>query len=140
MVHANSVDSWRSALDAHADVIAHGLWVWPGDFGNSAPPKAANDVIADAARSGTYVQPTMQTVAGERAMIDPSLLDDPRLTMSLPPPVIAYLRSAEGAKARTAALEEYRKASPPPGFEPLLKAAIERTRATFNLMLQEHIR
>src|SRR5215469_5649591 len=25
--HANSVDSWRSALDAHADIIAHGLWV-----------------------------------------------------------------------------------------------------------------
>jgi imidazolonepropionase-like amidohydrolase len=25
MVHANSVDSWRSALDAHADIIAHGL-------------------------------------------------------------------------------------------------------------------
>src|SRR5580704_658827 len=33
IVHATSVDNWRSALDAHADVIAHGLWVWPGDFG-----------------------------------------------------------------------------------------------------------
>jgi len=25
MVHATSVDSWRSALDAHTDIIAHGL-------------------------------------------------------------------------------------------------------------------
>jgi imidazolonepropionase-like amidohydrolase len=139
MVHANSVDSWRSALDAHADIIAHGLWVWPGDFGNSVPPPAASDVIADAARSGTHVQPTLQTVAGERAIIDPSLLDDPRLTMALPPAVIVYLRSAEGVKARTAVLEEYRKASPSPGFEPLLKAAIERTRATLKLMLQDHV-
>jgi imidazolonepropionase-like amidohydrolase len=123
MVHATSVDSWRSAIDAHADMIAHGLWVWPGDSGNSVPPPAASDVIAAAARSATRVQPTLQTVAGERAMIDPSLLDDPRLTMSLPPSVIGYLRSAEGVKARIA----------------LLRVAIERTRATFKVMLQDHV-
>ena len=139
MVHATSVDSWRSALDAHADIIAHGLWVWPGDSGNSVPPPVASDVIAAAARSGTHVQPTLQTVAGERAMIDPILLDDPRLTMSLPPSVIGYLRSAEGVKARIALLDEYRKVAPPPGFELLLRVAIERTRATFKVMLQDHV-
>jgi imidazolonepropionase-like amidohydrolase len=42
-------------------------------------------------------------------------------------------------KARTALLDEYRDASPAPGFEPLLEAAIERTRATFKLMLQNHV-
>lgn len=139
MVHANSVDSWQSALNAHADIIAHGLWVWPGDFGNSVPSPGASNVIALAARAGTHVQPTLQTVAGERAMIDPSLLDDPRLAMALPKAIIAYLRSAEGVKARTALLNEYRKASPSPGFEPLLKAAMERTRATFKIMLQDHV-
>jgi imidazolonepropionase-like amidohydrolase len=139
MVHANSISSWQSALDAHADIVAHGLWVWPGDFGSSVPPQAAIDAIAAAGRSGTHVQPTLQTVAGEQAMLDPSLLDDPRLTLSLPPAVIKYLKSPDGVKARTALLEEYRKASPAPGFEPLLKAAIERTRATFKLMLQDHV-
>jgi len=99
MVHANSVDGWRSALDAHADIIAHGLWVWPGDFGNSVPPPAESNAIAEVARSGTHVQPTLQTVAGERAMFDPSLLNDPRLALALPPAVISYLRSAEGVKA-----------------------------------------
>jgi imidazolonepropionase-like amidohydrolase len=139
IVHANSADSWRSALDAHADIIAHGLWVWPGDSGNPVPPPAVSKVIAAAARTGAHVQPTMQTVAGERAMIDPSLLHDPRLTMALPGEVIAYLRSPGGVKARTALLDEYRKASPPPGFEALFTAAIERTRATFKLMLQDHV-
>src|SRR5262249_34870922 len=139
MVHATSVDSWQSVLDARVDIIAHGLWVWPGDLSNSVPPPAASKVIAAAARAGTRVQPTLQTVAGERAMIDLSLLDDPRLTMALPPGVIAYLRSAEGAKARTALFDEYRKASPPPGFEPLLAAAIKRTQATFKIMLKEHV-
>lgn len=139
MVHANGVYSWQSALDAHADIIAHGLWVWPGDFGSSVPPPAAVNVIAEAARSGAHVQPTMQVVAGERAMIVPSLLDDPRLGLALPPAVIGYLRSVEGVKARTALLVEYRKASPPPGFEPLLAAAIERARATFKIMLRDHV-
>lgn len=139
IVHANSVDSWQEALDAHANVIAHGLWMWPGDPGSSAPPAGARNVIAAAARDHTYVQPTMQTVAGERALFDPSLLDDSRLSRALPPSVIAYLRSAQGVKARNATLDEYRKASPPPGFEPLLAAAIDRTHATFKLMLQDHV-
>jgi imidazolonepropionase-like amidohydrolase len=59
--------------------------------------------------------------------------------MALPPTVIGYLRSAEGVKTRIALLEEYRKASPSPGFEPLLRAPIERTRATFKLMLHDHV-
>ena len=139
MVHATGVDSWQSAIDAHADVIAHGLWVWPGDPANSSVPLAASKVIAEAARAGVHVQPTLQTVAGERSMLDPSLLDDPRLAFALPPSVIAYLRSAEGVKARSTLLEGYRKASPSPGFEVLLPAAIERTRATFKLMLQDHV-
>ncbi len=139
MVHATSVDSWRSAIDARADVIAHGLWIWPGDLANSSPPPAARNVIAAAARAHVHVQPTLQTVAGERAMLDPSLLDDPRLAIALPPSVIAYLRSAEGLKASRVLLDEYRKASPPPGFEPLLTAAIERTRATFKIMLQDRV-
>ena len=59
--------------------------------------------------------------------------------MALPPAVIAYLRSAEGERARMALLDGYRKASPAPGFEPLLKAAIERTQATFKVMLQDEV-
>ncbi len=139
MVHATSVDSWRSAIDARADVLAHGLWIWPGDLADSAPPPAARAIIADAAAAHVRVQPTLQTVAGERSMLDPALLDDPRLAFSLPPSVIAYLRSPEGLKARQALLDEYRKASPPPGFEVLLPAAIERTRATFKIMLQDQV-
>jgi imidazolonepropionase-like amidohydrolase len=139
LVHANGVDSWREAVDAHADVIAHGLWIWPGDLAEANPPPGAKDVIADAARAGIRVQPTMQTVSGENAMVVSTILDDARLTMALPPSVIAYLRSTDGAKARSAILEQYRKASPPPGFEPLLRAAIERTRATVRLMLEDHV-
>jgi imidazolonepropionase-like amidohydrolase len=139
MAHANSVESWRSALDAHVDVIAHGLWIWPGDSANSALPAVATSLIADASRSHTRLQPTMQTVAGERAMVNPSLLDDPRLRFSLPAGVITYLRSTDGVKVRLTLLEQYKKASPAPGFEPLLSSGIERTRATFKIMVADHV-
>jgi len=139
IVHATSIESWRSAIDAGSDVIAHGLWIWPGDFADPTPPPAARAVIARAAAAHIYVQPTLQTVAGERAMFDPSILDDPRLAFSLPPSVVAWLRSADGKKARNTLLDEYRKASPPPGFAPMLDAVIARTHATFELMLQYHV-
>ena len=139
LVHATGVESWQSALDAHAEVIAHGLWIWPGDLANPVPPAAAWDVIAAAARARVHVQPTLQTVAGERTMLDPSLLDDPRLGLALPQSVIGYLRSPEGLKARAALLDGYRKATPAPGFDKLLPASIARTRATFKLMLQEKV-
>jgi imidazolonepropionase-like amidohydrolase len=42
-------------------------------------------------------------------------------------------------KSRTASLDEYRKASPSPGFEPLLAATIERTHATLVVMLKDHV-
>lgn len=139
MVHATGVTGWREAIDAHADVIAHGIWVWPGDHASFAPPEAVRDVIADAAREHIHVQPTLQTVAGERTMLDPRLLEDSRLAYALPQAVIAYLRSADGVKAREALLDGYRKASPAPGFDKLLPAAIERTRATFKLMLRDNV-
>jgi imidazolonepropionase-like amidohydrolase len=139
IVHASSIDAWRSAIDAQADIIAHGLWVWPGDVGNFTPPAAAKTVIAAAAQAGAHVQPTLQTVAGERAMFDPSLLDDRRLHFALPKAVIAYLNSPDGIKARLRSLEEYRKASPAPGFERLLAASIERTHATLKIMLRDHV-
>jgi len=139
MVHANGADSWQIALDAHADVLAHGLWQWPGDASSSVPSEVARDLVKTAARRHVHVQPTLQTVAGERSFYDPSLLDDPRLAFALPASVIAYLRSPEGVKARQALLDQYQKLAPNSKFEPYLNVFIERTQATFKLMLQDHI-
>src|SRR5262245_51245143 len=43
VVHANSAEAWRAALAAQADVIAHGLWHWPGDLMNASLPAEAGD-------------------------------------------------------------------------------------------------
>ena len=137
-VHANSVDAWRIAVGARPTVIAHGLWIWPGDLAVARLPAPARDVIIAAAHESLYVQPTLQVVLGEGAMLDTSLLHDPRLVMSLPAGVIGYLRSPAGTTARLALVDQYRNVVA--SFDSLLPRVIERSRASFTLMLQNHVR
>lgn len=135
LVHANGVESWRIALDAKADVIAHGLWVWPGDGG--ALSADARAVIDDAARAHVSVQPTLQVIEGERAIFDPAVLDDPRMAVALPKAVLAYLRTPEAGKARLATADDYRKSVT--GFDALFAASRARIAASFKRMLEKRV-
>lgn len=139
LVHANGVDSWRVAIDGGADVIAHGLWVWPGDKTSAVTPEAAAAVIKDAGRAGIWVQPTLRVIAGERGMIDGSPLNDDRVAYALPRSLVDYLRSDDGKRLREALLSLYRKASREVDFDTALTAAIARTRATLRLMLEAKV-
>ncbi len=108
VVHANALESWRAALDAHADVIAHGLWHWPGKQLDPTPPREAREVIKAAANAHVGVQPTLQAVYGDLSIFDKSLLHDPRLKESLPGVVVAYFNSDEGKAAQAAVATEYK--------------------------------
>lgn len=138
-VHATAAGPWRAALDSHAEVIAHGLWVWPGGPAATAPPAEVRAVIADAARAGVHVQPTLQVVAGERAMLHPDVvLADPRLGYALPAAVTAFLGGDEAKRDARELLDGYRQAAPSGDFERQLEATIVRTRSTFGLLLAAH--
>jgi hypothetical protein len=110
VVHANALESWRAALNAQADVIAHGIWQWPGDRMSTTPPAEVREVIRDAARAGVGVQPTMRAVYGDLSIFDKSLLNDPRVGEALPRSIISYLQGEDGKKAQKAIADEYRQA------------------------------
>jgi imidazolonepropionase-like amidohydrolase len=144
VVHANAVESWQAAIGAHADVIAHGLWHWPGEWGNATPPQSARDVIRAAARANIAVQPTLQAVVGDLAIFDPSAMNDPRFAEALPPSVIAYLKGSEGQAAHAAMADEYRgiisrvlKMTDPLAA---MSIAPARAKATLRLMLADHVK
>ena len=133
VIHANAVEAWQAAIAAHADVIAHGLWHWPGESMN-----AACAVIGEAARAGIRVQPTLQAVYGDESIFDPSLLRDPRLAEALPRSVIAYLESDAGRKARDAMADEYRQAIAKlysPAADPAKTMSIAPARASATLRM-----
>jgi imidazolonepropionase-like amidohydrolase len=147
VVHANAVESWRAALDAHADVIAHGLWHWPGDRFAKTPPAEARVVIHQAALSGIHVQPTLQVIYGELSVFDRSLLDDPRFAESLPRPLVAYLKGDEAQAAARAMQDQYRQIFAKlqaPGSSMDVTAAMSiapaRVTATLRIMLEENVK
>jgi imidazolonepropionase-like amidohydrolase len=152
VVHANAVESWQAALDAHADVIAHGLWHWPGDRFVSVPPAEARAVIhqaalAGVASNGVHVQPTLQVIYGELSIFDRSLLDDPRFAEALPRALVAYLKGDEAQAAARAMQDQYRQIFAklqPPGSSMDIATAMSiapaRVTATLRLMLQENVK
>jgi imidazolonepropionase-like amidohydrolase len=140
VVHANSVQSWRAALEAHADVIAHGLWHWPGDRLGITPPGEVREAIQAAVRAGAGVQPTLQAVYGDETIFDRSVLDDPRFPESLPRMVVAYLKSDAGQAAHQALADEYRQAIESQfgaGADPRKVMATAPARATISLRVME---
>jgi imidazolonepropionase-like amidohydrolase len=145
VVHANALESWRAALDARADVIAHGIWQWPGDRMSTTPPPEVRDVIRAAARAHISVQPTLQAVYGDMSIFDKSLLNDSRLAEALPHSIIAYLKSEAGQKAQRAQADEYRQAIAhllsSNSIDPAKAMSVGpvRATATLRMMLVEHL-
>jgi len=146
IIHANAVEAWRPAIDAHADVIAHGLWHWPGDRMGTTPPREAQDVIQAAARAGIHVQPTLQVVYGENSVFDRSLLDDPRLAEALPHTLIAYLKSDAAQAEQREMADEYRQAilrvfaPASPDVTTVMAIGPARATATLKIMLAEKVK
>jgi imidazolonepropionase-like amidohydrolase len=138
LVHATSVDAWRAALNARADVVAHGLWHWPGTRSQSIPPEEARAIIASVARAGVRVQPTLRVLQSDRALFEPNLMDDPRFAWALPHSIIEYLHSPEGQAVRRAAMTEYEDAArgvgETIGAKALIDVAIARVTATTRLL------
>jgi imidazolonepropionase-like amidohydrolase len=145
IIHANAVESWQAALDAHADVIAHGLWHWPGDRFAKTPPPEARQVIHQAALAGVHVQPTLQVIYGELSIFDRSLLDDPRFAEALPRVPVAYLKGQEAQAAARAMQDQYRqifaKLQAPATIDvaTAMSIAPARVTSTLRLMLQEKV-
>ena len=141
VVHANALQSWRAAIDAQADVIAHGIWQWPGDRMSSTSPPEVREVIRSAARAHRSVQPTLRAVYGDLSIFDKSLLHDPRLGEALPHSVISYLQNDDGKKAQEALADEYREAIArwlgSDSVDPAKAMAVAPARATATLRLMQ---
>lgn len=120
LLHGTTPRAHQFGLATGIDVMAHGLWDWPGAI--HGMPHIPDDVLATAdavAASPTRVQPTWMAAAGMVSLFKPNLLDEPGYTKVLPPDYIAYLRGP-GQQARADYLQR---------FGPFLAAAHARGQA-----------
>jgi hypothetical protein len=97
LMHANSDEAQRFALDAGVDVIAHGLWNWYQEHSTkSEVTPGIKKILDDGVGQNIGWQPTIQVLYGIRDLLSASFLSDPRLSRVLPSNLIDWYRSAEG--------------------------------------------
>jgi imidazolonepropionase-like amidohydrolase len=97
LIHANSLSAWQFAVQARADVIAHGMWNWD-EFEQTRDtlPAAIRELLDTVVARRIGFMPTLRVIEGLGAMFDPAFLDDPRLARVLPRPLIAWYRTPAG--------------------------------------------
>jgi imidazolonepropionase-like amidohydrolase len=107
LLHGTTPAAHRFGLATGVDVMAHGLWDWPGAM--YGQPDIPDDVLATAdavAASAMRVQPTWMAVDGMTSMFKPKLLNDPGYAKVLPADYLVYLRGP-GQQARADYLRRF---------------------------------
>ncbi len=100
MLHATGLDGYEAGLAAGVDLIAHGLWHWPGPRLDTIPSQAVERVIRELSQRQIAVQPTLRVIEGEYDTWTWQLIDHPGLPDVLPPVWIAWARTDSGRRAQ----------------------------------------
>jgi imidazolonepropionase-like amidohydrolase len=97
LMHANSDEAQRFALDAGVDIVAHGLWNWYQEHSTTSEvTPGIKKILDDGVAQNVGWQPTIQVLYGIRDLFSTSFLSDPRLSRVLPSNLIDWYRSPEG--------------------------------------------
>src|ERR1700733_12715185 len=96
MMHANSFEAQKFAVDGEVDVIAHGMWNW-GDLDKQTdlPPKIGK-LLDQIAEEKIGYQPTLQVMQGLRAYFDPEYLKMRAIPKVIPAEMLEWFESPEG--------------------------------------------
>ena len=96
LIHANGTDAQEFAVQAGADIIAHGLWHWNREPQATDLTARARTILDSVLAAQMGWQPTMQVLYGERDLFDPSYLSGPTLTRVVPASALEWYASPEG--------------------------------------------
>lgn len=129
LLHATSTEAYANGLVMEADVLAHGLWHWPGPLTADLPREV--DMLLDrVAAARVYVQPTLQVLHGEQAVINGAALRDPRAAEVVAPSLLAYLATPQASWYREELSELYARVAPGSDLtdEQAITVFVERSR------------
>ena len=112
LMHANTSEAQRFALDAGVDIIAHGLWNWDEPLPASALTARVKNVLDRVIETHTGWQPTIQVLFGLRDLTHSAFLGDPMLKRVLPEKLITWYSSGEGQWFRDQLAADFRTTDP----------------------------
>jgi imidazolonepropionase-like amidohydrolase len=96
MMHANSFEAQKFAVEGDVDVIAHGMWNW-GDL--RTPPELPveiNGLLDRIVEKRIGYQPTIQVMGGLRAYFDPQYLSMEAIPKVIPAEMLGWFNSPQG--------------------------------------------
>src|SRR3984893_11365803 len=90
MMHANSFEAQKFAVDGGVDVIAHGMWNW-GDLNKETElPDEIKELLDRIAQKKIGYQATLQVLEGERAYFEPNYLGSEAIRRVVPGDLVAW--------------------------------------------------
>lgn len=96
MMHANSFEAQKFAVDGDVDVIAHGMWNWGALSHVSGLPDEIKKVLDQIVEKKTGYQPTIQVLSGLSAYFDPEYLNTPGIKKVVPSEMAMWFKSPQG--------------------------------------------
>src|SRR5580704_14354 len=96
MMHANSFEAQRFAVNADVDVIAHGMWNW-GDLDTKTElPDEIKQLLDRIVDKRIGYQATFQVLEGLRAYFEPEYLKTAAISKVVPGTMLAWFNTPEG--------------------------------------------
>jgi imidazolonepropionase-like amidohydrolase len=96
MMHANTFEAQKFAVQADVDVIAHGLWNWGDLYKQTELPPEMKALLDEIVRKRIGYQSTLQVIQGLRAYFDPGYLNMPDIPKVIPAEMLEWFKSPEG--------------------------------------------
>jgi hypothetical protein len=97
LLHANSLEAHRFAVEVKPDAVVHGMWNWGQENTSGAElPTAVRDVLDQERLAGIGMMPTSRVISGLGDLFSPAFLDDGHLTRVLPAQILSWYRSKDG--------------------------------------------
>jgi imidazolonepropionase-like amidohydrolase len=96
MVHANSFEAQKFAVEGGVDVIAHGMWNWGDRDKETELPAEIKTLLDRIVEKKIGYQPTIQVIHGLGAYFDPEYLKMEAIPKVIPKEMLGWLNSPEG--------------------------------------------
>jgi imidazolonepropionase-like amidohydrolase len=96
MMHANTFEAQKFAVQADVDVIAHGMWNWGDLYKQTELPPEMKVLLDEIVRKRIGYQSTIQVIQGLRAYFDPAYLNTPAIPKVIPAEMLEWFKSPEG--------------------------------------------